>query len=257
MNANTHTKLPQSAMRRLLNARKVVVLTGAGMSAESGIPTFRDAQTGLWAKFRPEDLATPAAFDRHPRRVWDWYAWRREAVARAKPHAGYRALVALAKFFAEFRLVTQNVDGLHQAAGAADVIELHGNIMRTVCSITGQLIDDTWLAGSNQRPPPSPHAEGGLARPDVVWFGEALPVESLNRAMDAASQAEVMLSVGTSAMVQPAASLPLVALEAGALLIEINPDPTPLSPRAHHCLRLPAGIALPAIASACRTAGTS
>lgn len=216
---------------RLATAPSVLVLTGAGMSAESGVPTFRDAQTGLWSKFRPEDLATPGAFARDPVTVWRWYAWRRERVNTVEPHAGHVALARLgARLGDRLALVTQNVDGLHQRAGSHGVIELHGNIVRTICSVTRLPIADDWLvAHAPAEPPPSPHHPRGLARPDVVWFGEALPEAALDAAFAAAGRASLCLVVGTSALVQPAASLPLIAREAGAFVAEINPERTPLS----------------------------
>ncbi|HEY5776449.1 MAG TPA: NAD-dependent deacylase, partial [Xanthomonadales bacterium] len=213
----------------LLNARKILLLTGAGMSAESGVPTFRDAQSGLWAKFRPEDLATPHAFRADPQVVWDWYAERREQIHKVVPHAGHHALVEMEQYFETMLLLTQNVDGLHQRAGSTGVIELHGNIMRSICSETGKLIDDRWIASSPGRPPLSPHHPKGLARPAVVWFGETLPEGAMNRATAAALECDVFFSIGTSTLVQPAANLPFIALNAGATVIEINPEPTPLS----------------------------
>ena len=210
-------------LERLRHARHVVVLTGAGMSAESGIPTFRDAQTGIWEKYRPEELATPAAFASNPGRVWQWYEERRRAVRAASPHAGHQALVTLESLVPNLSVVTQNVDGLHQLAGSRDVTELHGNILRSKCHISGRPISAQWLADSSQTPPPSPYVSGGYARPDVVWFGEVLPREALEAAMEAAALCDFCLSVGTTSLVQPAASLPLVALEHGAALVEINP----------------------------------
>jgi NAD-dependent deacetylase len=223
---------------------RVVVLSGSGMSAESGIPTFRDAQTGLWSKFRPEELATPEAFARNPTQVWQWYQHRRAGVRAAQPHAGHRALVELERRVARLTIVTQNVDGLHQRSGSGQVLELHGNILRSVCGASGKLIDADWLTCHTEEPPPSPHVPDALARPDVVWFGEALPEAVLARAIGELQNCSLCLAVGTSALVQPAASLPLMAKEAGALLVEVNPDPTPLSRHADVVLRLPASTAL-------------
>ena len=230
----------------------VAVLSGSGMSAESGIPTFRDAQTGIWSKFRPEELATPAAFARDPEKVWRWYEHRREGVMAAEPHAGHRALVELETMVKSMIVITQNVDGLHQRSGSTRVLELHGNILRSVCSESRKAIDPEWVAASAEQPPPSPHVAGAFARPDVVWFGESLPGQMLNEAVAALESCSVCIAAGTSAVVQPAASLPLLAREAGALLIEINPQRTPLSNYADYCLRQPAGIALPAMVAACR-----
>lgn len=240
--------LPNGLIEALKNANKALVLTGAGMSAESGVPTFRDAQTGLWAKFRPEDLATPEAFRDNPQTVWDWYADRRENVRKVAAHAGHTALVEMEDYFETFLLVTQNVDSLHQQAGSSSVIELHGNIMRSICSATGKHIDDEWINSHPGRPPASPHHELGLARPAVVWFGEALPEGAMNSAIEAAYSCDVCFSIGTSSLVQPAASLPYVALNAGAIVIEINPVPTSLSKDAHFSLQATAAEALTTIA---------
>jgi len=250
--SNSEMDLPGGLIAALKNADNVLVLTGAGMSAESGVPTFRDAQTGLWAKFRPEELATPEAFRQNPQTVWDWYEDRRKRVRNVKPHAGHSALVEMEQYFASFLLVTQNVDSLHQQAGSGDVVELHGNIMRSICSLTGKAIDEDWIKAHPGRPPASPHHERGLARPDVVWFGEALPEAALNRAIAAASACDVCFSIGTSSLVQPAASLPFAALSAGAVVIEINPAPTSLSSMAQFSLQATAAEALPAVAAGLR-----
>jgi NAD-dependent deacetylase len=226
--------LSDELAHRLRAARRVTVLTGAGTSAESGVPTFRDAQTGLWARFRPEELATPEAFAAHPRRVWEWYAWRRDLVARARPNAGHHALVELARRVPEFTLITQNVDGLHQRAGSAGVIELHGNLARTRCSACCGVVD-SWEETDD--PPPRCPRCGALLRPDVVWFGEALPPGVLEAAWTATEQCDAFLSIGTSSLVHPAASLPEMAVSRGRLVIEINPRETPLSPRATCALR--------------------
>ncbi|TDR44108.1 NAD-dependent deacetylase [Tahibacter aquaticus] len=233
----------------LSQARRLLVLTGAGVSAESGIATFRDAQTGLWARFRPEDLATPEAFARDPALVWRWYAWRRDQIARAQPNAAHYALVEIARRLPT-TLVTQNVDDLHQRAGFHDAICLHGSIARTLCSITGQAIDADWLAAHPQEPPPSPHHPRGLARPGVVWFGENLPAAALEQAYAAAADCDVVLAIGTSALVHPAAGLPAEAQRHGAWFAEINPQRTPLSGQADLCLPLAAGVALPAVLAA-------
>lgn len=231
---------------RLRQARKVTVLTGAGVSAESGVPTFRDAQTGLWASFRPEDLASPEGFRENPRRVWEWYAWRRVLVGRVAPNPAHRALVECERLFPHFTLITQNVDGLHQRAGSRHVIELHGNITRTKCFEEDMPVTE-W-AESGEVPPKCPRC-GGWLRPDVVWFGENLPEDALAAASEASRSCDVFLSVGTSAMVHPAAGLPLEALAAGATLVEINPERTPLTSRADFVLQGPAGLVLPALLS--------
>jgi NAD-dependent deacetylase len=242
-------ELPSKLITVLQNARRVLVLTGAGMSAESGVPTFRDAQSGLWAKFRPEELATPQAFQSNPETVWNWYEERRENIRKVSPHAGHMALVEMEQYFEDLLLVTQNVDGLHQQAGSTAVVELHGNIMQTICSETGQAIDDAWIESSCGQPPASPHHPQGLARPAVVWFGEQLPAHAMNRATNAALECDVCFSIGTSTLVQPAASLPFLALNAGAVVIEINPLPTPLSDKVSFSLCTTAAEALTDIAT--------
>jgi NAD-dependent deacetylase len=241
--------LADHLLTRLGEARHVTVLTGAGMSAESGIPTFRDAQSGIWTKFRAEDLATPEAFEANPERVWRWYQERRENVRSAQPHPGHHALVMLESLVPGLSVITQNVDGLHQLAGSRDVTELHGNVLRSKCHVTGRLISEDWLADLPQAPPPSPYVSHGLARPDVVWFGEMLPRQALQQAMDATARCDFCISVGTTSLVQPAASLPLMALEHGASLIEINPLATPLSPHADQCFRGTASDVLCSIVS--------
>lgn len=241
---NGTLEIPPGLIHTLQNAGAVLVLTGAGMSAESGVPTFRDAQTGLWARYRAEDLATPEAFQRNPEVVWDWYTQRRENIQKVAPHAGHLALVEMEQYFRSFVLVTQNVDGLHQRAGSSDVVELHGNIMQSVCSDTGKVIDEAWLDANPGRPPGSPHHREGFARPAVVWFGEMLPERAINSAIAAAQRCDVCFSIGTSSMVQPAASLPFVALEAGAAVIEINPAPTVLSNQAQFSIQATAADAL-------------
>lgn len=239
--------IPQSLVSKLAVARRVAVLTGAGISAESGVPTFRDAQTGLWAQFDPQKLATPDAFRRDPKLVWDWYAWRRQLVASARPNAGHRALVVLEDRVRDFVLITQNVDGLHRRAGSRNVVELHGDIGRVKCSREHTIVED-WTEVGDQVPRCA--ACGALLRPDVVWFEEALPADALQAAEDAARRCQLLLVVGTSAEVYPAAALPAYARSAGAMIIEINPNPTPLSDAADYVLRAPAGIALPALVAA-------
>ena len=247
MKQNDNFALPEALLERLRNSSHLLVLTGAGMSAESGIPTFRDAQTGLWARYRPEELATPQAFAAHPKRVWSWYEKRREIVRAAEPHEGHFALRELEAMIPKLSIVTQNVDALHQRSGSASVIELHGNIMRSICHLTSRPIDDEWLAESGDCPPCSPWAQNGLARPDVVWFGEALPEGAMAATMDAAVDCDFCFSIGTTSLVQPAAGIPLLALEHGASVIEINPQETPLSPQADLCLRDTASRVLTAI----------
>ena len=233
------------AREALGGARSVAVLTGAGISAESGIPTFRDAMTGLWSRFRPEDLATPEAFRRDPRTVWEWYAQRRRGVEAARPNAGHRALVDLeascAARGAGFIVITQNVDGLHDASGSRRVLELHGNIRRVKCLDRGHPAETWDEAGA----PPHCALCGSPLRPDVVWFGEMLPEGAVEAAERAVQGCDVLLSVGTSGLVEPAASLAFAALDAGAAVIEVNPAATPLTPYATVVLQGAAGEMLP------------
>lgn len=241
-------EIPQPLITALQKAKKVAVLTGAGISAESGIPTFRDAQTGLWAKYRPEDLATPQAFLKDPKLVWDWYAWRRTLCAKSDPNPGHFALVEMAKRIPSFTLITQNVDGLHRRAGSQNVIELHGNIYRIKCFDDEQVVEH-WDE-HDEAPPKCPRCKIGLLRPDVVWFGEMLPREALLAAEEAARGCEVFFSIGTSSVVEPAASLPYRAANQGAVVVEVNLIRTPLSERADFLLQAPAGQALPALVKA-------
>ena len=242
------TVLPAALIDRLRAARRVAALTGAGVSAESGVPTFRDAQTGLWAKFDPTELATPSAFSRNPRFVWDWYAWRRELLAGAAPNPGHLALAAIERHVPQFQLITQNVDGLHQAAGSTGVVELHGNIARVRCS-RGCGIVAAWPDAGEDEPPRCP-ACAAFLRPDVVWFEEMLPPQALAAADDAVRHCDVMLVIGTAAEVHPAAALPRCARAAGAIVVEINPQPTALSAEVDHILRGPSGVVLPALVAA-------
>ena len=248
------TAIPTELARALGAARYIAVLTGAGISAESGVPTFRDAQTGLWARFDPRDLATPSAFARNPKLVWDWYAWRRELVAAAEPNAGHVALAEAERRLTDFLLITQNVDGLHQRAGSRKLVELHGNIGRVKCSREGRIVE-RWDS-SGEKVPRCAHC-GALLRPDVVWFEEMLPVEALAQAEAAARQCEVFLVVGTSAEVYPAAALPEYAAQSGAIVVEVNPRPTALSPRADYVLRGSSSVVLPALAAALGSTGGS
>ncbi|MGH3088182.1 MAG: SIR2 family NAD-dependent protein deacylase, partial [Rubrobacteraceae bacterium] len=198
-------KIPPALVGALRKAKSVAVLTGSGISAESGVPTFRDAQTGLWENFDPMRLATAEAFERNPKLVWDWYEWRRKLVSEAKPNPGHEALAELERLVPDFTLVTQNVDGLHQESGSKNVLELHGNIRRTVCS-NEELVVEPEDFGEGV--PPKCRNCGAFLRPDVVWFGEMLPAGVMESASGAARNCEILLSVGTSSLVYPAASLP-------------------------------------------------
>ncbi|NTU61856.1 MAG: NAD-dependent deacylase [Chloroflexi bacterium] len=241
------TEFSADLIRTLRAARHIAVLTGAGVSAESGIPTFRDAQTGLWAQYRPEDLATPEAFARNPKLVWDWYAWRREIVSKVRPNPGHYALAEMQRHVPQFSLITQNVDGFHQLAGSTDVIELHGNIMRARCSREDVVIGQ-WSAAVDALPR-CPRC-GASLRPDVVWFGELLPPAAWETAAQVANSCDVFFSIGTSGLVEPAASLARVASQRGAAVIEVNPTTTSLTSRATFALQGASGEILPHLVKA-------
>ncbi|NPB07605.1 MAG: NAD-dependent deacylase [Aquificae bacterium] len=205
---------------------KIVALTGAGISAESGIPTFR-GKDGLWNKFKPEELATPEAFFRNPKLVWEWYDYRRRLIAEAQPNEGHKILAKMEKEFPDFHLITQNVDGLHQRAGSERVIEIHGNIWKVRCVSCGH--EKYEHTTPLPEIPPKCERCGGLLRPGVVWFGESLPADALSEAYRLAREAVVFIVVGTSGVVYPAAEFPFVAKEHGAEVIEVNPEETPIS----------------------------
>ena len=234
--------IPAELIRWLRDAQRITVLTGAGISAESGVPTFREAQTGLWAKYDPAQLATPAAFRRNPTLVWDWYAWRRQLVGGVDPNPGHYALAEMERHVHELAVVTQNVDSLHQRAGSTAVVELHGNISRIKCFDCDR--QAPIVERSDDLPPRCPSC-GGFLRPDVVWFTENLPSSALASADRLSRQCDLFFSIGTSALVHPAASLPLLALERGIPLVEINPQPTPLTKFADFVLNGPSGEILP------------
>jgi NAD-dependent deacetylase len=232
----------EQAAQWVAGARSIAVLTGAGVSKESGIPTFRDAMEGLWAQFDPATLASPQGFRDDPGLVWRWYAARANQAGEVQPNPAHHALARLGEL-KPVTLITQNVDGLHQRAGSRDVLELHGNILRYKCFEQGHPMEVArpWEL---DEPPTCTHC-GSLARPDVVWFGELLPSDILERAIGAAQQCHIMLVVGTSGLVQPAASLPHYARETGAHLIEINPERTALTRHVDAYLSGPAGVVLP------------
>jgi len=284
----------------LKGSTQPVALTGAGISAESGVPTFRSGDSGFWGRFRPEDLATPEAFAADPLLVWCWYAWRRAQLAEVAPNDGHRAMAAFEQLPGGFTVITQNVDGLHQAGGSHNVIEVHGSIAAVRCSAdcgarryllhehnhkhdhnhdrerdrerdrdasaeavfasdreVARLVAEQGDAafatisegsGLSGRLPPQCSGCGAYLRPDVVWFGEQLPLEAVNRAFELSESADLFLVVGTSSVVYPAAALPEVAAERGAVLVEINPEPTPLSDRADVVIRSGSGPALSAVA---------
>ena len=228
----------------LQGANRVAVLTGSGISAESGIPTFR-GEEGLWKKYRPEELATPTAFNQDPKLVWEWYDWRRGIIGEKEPNPGHEVIARWEESFPTVSLITQNIDGLHQKAGSKNIWELHGNIWKLRCTEEGTVTEnyDTPL---KEIPPLCPDC-GALLRPHVVWFGEALSSTILQKSIQLSSECDVMFVVGTSAVVQPAASLPFEASEAGAKIVEINLDPTPLSLYVDFSIRGKSGEILPII----------
>lgn len=233
---------------RVRTAERVVVFSGAGVSRESGLDTFRGAG-GLWERMRPEELATPQAFRADPGKVWRWYAWRYRTASEASPNPAHHAVARLEDLFPSYSVVTQNVDGLHQRAGSRNLLELHGTILRAFCNRCGRSWDmGEAIAESPEAPPVCPC--GGRFRPAVVWFGESLPQEVLAQASEDAASCDLFLSVGTSALVYPAAGLIELAHQAGACLIEVNPEPTPFSGLMDLRLAAPAGEALPALADA-------
>jgi NAD-dependent deacetylase len=228
---------------KLWAARKIAVLTGAGVSAESGVPTFR-GEDGLWRKFSPEELANFDAFIQNPKLVWEWYAFRKNIIASIEPNPGHYALANMERMFPEFVLITQNVDGLHRRAGSKNILELHGNIMRNRCLKCETITESNEL----QFQEGIPYCEcGGMLRPDVVWFGEMLPQAALQVAFEGAETCDVFFSIGTSAVVHPAASLPVIAKQHGAYLIEVNPEMTAITDFADEFLQGVSGEILPAV----------
>ncbi|MCH8053703.1 MAG: NAD-dependent deacylase [Planctomycetes bacterium] len=233
---------------RLSALRSVCCMTGAGVSAESGVPTFR-GQGGLWQGRRAEDVATPQAFQRDPEGVWEFYNYRREKLLDCKPNAGHTAIADLEAVFDDWTLITQNVDGLHRQAGSKNIVELHGNIWTTRCTACCQEFDHF---GDKLSRRPTCDDCGGLLRPGVVWFGEMLPPDALTAAQDAVGRCQAILVVGTSSVVEPAASMAGWARAHGALVVEINLERTPLSEEADECLFGKAGEILPKLVSALR-----
>ncbi len=231
-------------LQAIRHCRRCVVLTGAGISAESGVPTFR-GDDGLWNKFRPEELATVDAFMANSKLVWEWYNWRRDVMDTVQPNAGHYALRDFAEYFENFTLITQNVDGLHTRAGSENVLELHGNINRNKCLDCNR----EYIESDEIKPDKIPSCTycGGKIRPDVVWFGEMLDPQVIQKAISESEKADLFFSIGTSALVHPAASLPSGAKRTGAILIEVNPEITPLSHLADFRLQSTAGGVLPQI----------
>ncbi|WP_431877693.1 SIR2 family NAD-dependent protein deacylase [Micromonospora marina] len=265
------------AGRLLAAARRPVVFTGAGMSAESGVPTFRDAQTGLWQRYDPQELATPAAFRADPALVWGWYEARRRGVRRALPNPGHRAVAAIQARLPETVVITQNVDDLHERGGVPAPVRLHGSLFAprySACARPAPIPEDATAREDDAAPgdgvgsgdavaldglpeppdgrvtPPACAGCGAPVRPGVVWFGEALPSAALDAAVEAASGCDLLLTVGTSALVHPAAEIPLVAARLGAPVVQVNPVPTPLDAVCAVNLRGPAGEVLPALVRA-------
>ncbi len=234
-------------VERLNSANHVVASTGAGVSKESGVPTFR-GKDGLWNKYKPEELANVDAFLANPSLIWKWYKWRRELMDNVKPNPGHDALVEMEQLFSDYTLITQNIDNLHYRAGNSTVIELHGNIMRNRCNDCATYFDLTYDRIDENNPPRCQC--GGLIRPDVIWFGEMLPVKAIEAAWESTKTCDVFFSLGTSSLVMPAASLPFEAKKFGAFVVEINPEPTDLANIADMQIPLPTGLALPDIVNA-------
>jgi NAD-dependent deacetylase len=232
----------QRLIAALQQAKNIAVLTGAGISAESGVPTFRGTD-GIWKKFKPEELASFDGFIRNPGLVWEWYTYRRELISSTQPNPGHYALAEMERRHEHVAVITQNIDNLHRRAGSRTVYELHGNIGRNYCIDCGAAVSDGELLLQNGAPR-CPRCNG-LVRPDVVWFGELLPADAWAASVEAARHAELFFAVGTSAVVFPAASLPAMAKEAGAYLVEINIERTEMSPMADEVLIGTSGELLP------------
>ena len=250
--------IPEDVLALVREARRVAVFSGAGISAESGVPTFREVQTGLWERFSAQDLATPEAFENDPALVHTWYRWRAALIQQVEPNPGHQALARwqrrLGHVGGSLEIATQNVDDLHERAGAEVLAHLHGSITAHRCAtcdaptdLPPSTYDGAAAPAEPSDPPLCQFCEEGFIRPGVVWFGEALPMAAFDAAADAMRAADLILVVGTSGLVQPAASLPLLGMERGTPLIEINPEPTELSDAVHHRLRGPAGVLLPAL----------
>lgn len=235
--------LSDNLVREFRPSKKVVVLTGAGISAESGIPTFR-GEDGLWKRYRVEELATPYAFQTNPKLVWEWYDWRRGIIAEAEPNPGHTAIAEMEQIFPDFLLITQNVDGLHRRVGNTKIIEIHGNLWQLRCVKEGTVRENYHVPLLDI--PPTCEC-GALLRPHVVWFGESLDKEDLARSYNVIGECDLLLVVGTSAVVQPVASFPLMAKRRGAFVVEVNKEPTPISSLVDESLVGKAGEVLPAL----------
>lgn len=250
--ASTHSetgKFSERFITTLRNAETVVAFTGAGMSAESGVPTFR-GEDGIWKKFKPEELANVDAFMGNPDLVWEWYRHRKLLISECLPNAGHSALAGMESMYREFVIITQNIDNLHRRAGSRTIYELHGNIERNYCIGCGERFANSAIL-DQESAPRCPSCKG-LIRPDVVWFGEELPVNAWSASVAAAERADLFFVIGTSAIVYPAASLPMIAKRAGAYVVEINIEPTDLSSYADEIILGRAGELLPLIRECCR-----
>lgn len=238
----------EKAIDRLGRTRSLLVITGAGISAESGIPTFRGAD-GLWRNFRAEELATPWAFERDPKTVWEWYDWRRGIIGKAEPNSAHWAIKALEELFEDFLLITQNVDGLHERTGMSRMVEIHGNLWRVRCPRDGRtfMLRDVPL----KTIPPACDC-GTILRPDVVWFGESMPRDALDQAYSAIHSCDTLLVVGTSGVVYPVASFPETVKKKGGFVIEINVEATPITGMADVTLLGRSGDILPALVDGVR-----
>jgi NAD-dependent deacetylase len=239
----------------LRQSKRLVVFTGSGVSKESGIPTFRDALDGLWANYDPQQLATPEAFRRNPKLVWDWYMFRRGLLAAAVPNPGHHAIAQLEDRLPQAVVITQNIDGFHQAVGSSDVIELHGNLARNKCFANCQgeptLVNVDELEWDAEAGPPTcPYCRDAFVRPDVVWFHETLPEDAIQRAIQLNEQADAMMVVGTSGVVYPANQLPYLAKRNGATVIDVNPVPSEITGLADIFLAGPSGVMLPQVVAA-------
>ncbi|HBA52936.1 MAG TPA: NAD-dependent deacylase [Syntrophorhabdus aromaticivorans] len=226
---------------RLASTKFLLVITGAGISAESGIPTFRGNE-GLWKNYRAEDLATPHAFARDPETVWEWYDWRRGIIGRAEPNAGHLAIKELEELFDNFLLITQNVDGLHGRTGIRNMVEIHGNLWRVRCTREGKT---SMLMDVPLKSVPPKCECGAVLRPDVVWFGESIPSLALEKAFRVIEQCDTLIVVGTSGVVYPVASFPETVKNNGGFVIEVNVEPTPISAVADASLYGNSGDILP------------
>lgn len=236
---------PKELLQRLATAENIVFFTGAGISAESGVPTFR-GKDGIWNKLKPEELANFDAFLRNTDMVWEWYQHRRKIVRDAQPNAGHTAIAEFEKYFPNITVVTQNVDNLHKRAGSNKIFELHGNIERNYCIDCKKWFNDVEIDDSKKGAIKCDNC-GGLIRPDVVWFGEYLPQEQFKNSEMEAGKSDICFVVGTSAIVYPAAYIPITALQSGSYLVEVNIEPTEFSGNAHHSFFGEAGTILPGV----------